>query len=90
MSNALKKLQMELEATQRALAEAEARCAHYDVERHEAAKEFEDVCKKIEQAHQEWESALDAVQDPVFMHDKDFRILRCNTAYQQRAGIPFE
>jgi len=46
--------------------------------------------KKIEQAHKEWESALDVVEDPIFLHDEQFRILRCNKAYQQRAGIPFD
>jgi len=45
--------------------------------------------KKIEQAHHEWMAALDVVDDPIFLHDKEFRILRCNKAYQQRAGIPF-
>ncbi len=94
MSDALEKLQHELKAAQRALAEAEARCARHDVEHQEAAtkefKEFEETCKKIEHAHQEWDSALDAVKDLVFIHDKDFRILRCNRAYQRCAGIPFE
>jgi len=47
------------------------------------------VRNKIEQAHHEWMSALDVVDDPIFLHDKEFRILRCNKAYQQRAGIPF-
>jgi PAS domain S-box-containing protein len=45
---------------------------------------------KIKQAHHEWMSALDVVEDPIFLHDKDFRILRCNKAYQQCAGIPFQ
>jgi PAS domain S-box-containing protein/putative nucleotidyltransferase with HDIG domain len=45
--------------------------------------------KKIKQAHQEWMAALDVLEDPIFMHDKDFRILRCNQAYQQCAGLPF-
>lgn len=45
--------------------------------------------KKIEQAHQEWMVALDVVSDPIFLHDKEFRILRCNKAYQRCAGIPF-
>jgi len=34
--------------------------------------------------------ALDAVKEPIFLHDKNFRILRCNKAYQQYAGLPFE
>jgi len=45
--------------------------------------------RKIEQAHREWMAALDVIDDPIFLHDKQFRILRCNKAYQQRAGIPF-
>ena len=50
MSDALEKLQHELKAAQRALAEAEARCARHDVEHQEAAtkefKEFEETCHK--------------------------------------------
>ena len=45
--------------------------------------------KKIEQAYQEWMAALDVVEDPIFLHDQEFRILRCNKAYQQCAGIRF-
>ena len=46
--------------------------------------------KQIEQAHQEWMAALDAVDDPIFLHDKEFRIVRANRAYQRCAGIPFK
>ena len=46
--------------------------------------------KQIEQAHQEWMAALDAVSDPIFLHDKEFRIVRANRAYQRCAGIPFK
>jgi len=53
-------------------------------------EDLENARKKIEQAHQEWMAALDVVDDPIFLHDKQFRILRCNKAYQQRAGISFE
>ncbi|OGT14411.1 MAG: hypothetical protein A3J49_12895 [Gallionellales bacterium RIFCSPHIGHO2_02_FULL_57_16] len=45
---------------------------------------------QVEQAHQEWMAALDVVSDPIFLHDREFRILRCNKAYQQCAGIPFK
>lgn len=51
--------------------------------------DLENARRKIEHAHQEWKSALDVVNDPIFLHDEQFRILRCNKAYQQRAGIPF-
>jgi len=53
-------------------------------------EDLEAARKKIEQAHREWMAALDVVDDPIFLHDKQFRILRCNKAYQQCAGIPFD
>ncbi len=56
----------------------------------ELNEELEKARKQIEHAHQEWMAALDVVEDPIFLHDKDFRILRCNKAYQQCAGIPFK
>jgi PAS domain S-box-containing protein len=46
--------------------------------------------RQIELAHREWMSALDAVDDPIFLHDKEFRIVRANRAYQRCAGIPFK
>ncbi|MDD5717967.1 MAG: PAS domain S-box protein [Sulfuricurvum sp.] len=48
------------------------------------------IYTQIIQAHQEWIAALDRVRDPIFMHDKDFKILRCNQAYQQSANLPYE
>lgn len=44
----------------------------------------------VEQSHQEWMAALDVVSDAIFLHDKEFRVLRCNRAYQKLAGIPFK
>lgn len=90
MSDALKKLQHELEATQRGLTEAKARCANHDLESRTSNKELADARQKIELAHQEWIAALDVMDDPIFLYDKDCRILRCNRAYQQCAGIPFK
>ncbi|MBI5627135.1 MAG: PAS domain S-box protein, partial [Nitrosomonadales bacterium] len=52
-------------------------------------EDLENARRKVEQAHIEWMAALDVVNDPIFLHDKQFHILRCNKAYQQRAGIPF-
>lgn len=52
--------------------------------------ELERARRQIEQAYSEWMSALDAIDDPVFIHDKDFRIVRANRAYQRRAGLPFK
>ncbi|OIQ92235.1 cyclic di-GMP phosphodiesterase response regulator RpfG [mine drainage metagenome] len=44
----------------------------------------------IERAKHEWETSLDAVSDPLFIHDQEFKILRCNRAYVQAAGISFQ
>lgn len=46
--------------------------------------------KQIEQAHHEWIDAMDAIRDPIFIHDKDCRIMRCNRAYAERAGMSFK
>lgn len=46
--------------------------------------------RKIQLVHQEWKCALDAVSDPIFMHDNNFIVMRCNKAYQQCAGISLE
>ncbi|OGS91153.1 MAG: hypothetical protein A2Z95_04990 [Gallionellales bacterium GWA2_60_18] len=53
-------------------------------------KELEEARRQLEQSHREWMAALDAVDDPIFIHDGEFRVLRANRAYQQRAGIPFK
>lgn len=91
MSDTLEKLKRELEATRRALAEAEARCAQYDAGRQAVAvRKSDDPNKKNEQDELEWMRVLDVVSDPIFLHDREFRILRCNKAYQQYAGIPFK
>lgn len=46
--------------------------------------------EQIELALQEWTAALDVLEDPIFIHDSAYRILRCNRAYQQRTGLPFK
>lgn len=46
--------------------------------------------KQIERALQEWVSALDVLDDAIFVHDKECRILRCNRAYQRLADLSFK
>jgi len=91
------------DALQRELVAARAQIEHQQVEHRAAFRELQDsrdamlfmledleiARKKIEHSHQEWMAALDVVNDPIFLHDKEFRILRCNKAYQLCAGIPF-
>jgi PAS domain S-box-containing protein len=35
-------------------------------------------------------TALDMVQDPIFVHDGQFRIVRANLAYARHAGVPIQ
>ncbi len=91
MNDEVEDLKRELEATRRALTAAEARQAQQDTEYNgTVTTKSEDIRKKNEQKEQEWMLALDVVNDPIFLHDGNFRILRCNKAYQQRAGLPFK
>jgi PAS domain S-box-containing protein len=41
----------------------------------------------IKQAHREWLAALDAIQDPIFIHDRKCRVVRSNRAYAEHAGM---
>src|SRR3989338_8126044 len=103
MSDSIEKLRQELQAAQCTVAELQDqlenretthRLTTLELEESRSAlllmlEDLEAGRKKIEQAHQEWMAALDVVDDPIFLHDKQFCILRCNKAYQQCAGIPF-
>lgn len=90
MSDLLEKSQIELSATHQALAEAETRHSRQKAELLSTISALESTCSNIEQAHEQWMAALDAVSDPIFLHDKNFCILRCNGAYQKLARIPFK
>ncbi len=52
-------------------------------------EDLEEDRRKIEQARREWTQAFDAIRDPVFIHDSDYRIVRANRAYAERAGGGF-
>lgn len=104
MSGPAEDLHRELDAARRSLAELQAQIASresseqeslFELEKSRRAlismlEELEKARKQIEQAHQEWMTALDAVEDPIFLHDRQFRILRANRAYQRLAGLPFQ
>ncbi|MBI5875178.1 MAG: PAS domain S-box protein [Deltaproteobacteria bacterium] len=53
-------------------------------------KELNDAVSQIEKAKKEWEATFDAIKDPIFMHDKEFKIIRANKAYQRMAGMKFK
>ncbi|TAM45343.1 MAG: PAS domain S-box protein [Gammaproteobacteria bacterium] len=53
-------------------------------------EDLEHEHKQVEQARREWTLAFDAIHDPVFLHNADYRIVRANRAYAARAGLPFK
>ena len=90
MAEALKKMPCTGESTKRVLAKDKACVCHDDEGRPTSNEELCEICNKIERAHQEWMAALDEVEDLIFLYDQDFRIIRCNRAYQQCANMPFK
>lgn len=90
MPDTLEKLKEELQRAHQALATAEQRCANDFVLQQSRTQELLETCSKIENAYQEWLAALDVVDDLIFLYDTDYRILRCNLAYQRRAGLPID
>jgi len=44
--------------------------------------------RRIEQARQAWAQTVDALAQPIFMHDEKGAIVRANKAYAERAGVP--
>ena len=39
---------------------------------------------------EEWVKTFDGISDPIFIHDKDYRIVRANKAYRDAAGLDYE
>ena len=44
----------------------------------------------IKRGEKEWETTFDAIADPIFIHDKDFSIIRANKAYATASVMPFK
>jgi PAS domain S-box-containing protein/putative nucleotidyltransferase with HDIG domain len=53
-------------------------------------KELDKKYQQVEQVRQQWTATLDAVSDPIFVHDEQCRIIRANTAYAKCAGLPVQ
>ncbi len=60
----------------------------------QALREREEQLKRelenSKRAKKEWEVTFDAISSPLFLHDRDYRIIRANVAYRDAAGMPFE
>lgn len=40
-------------------------------------------------AKNEWQTTFDSISTPLFIHDKEFKVVKVNRAYQEAAGMPF-
>ncbi|MDR9436217.1 MAG: GAF domain-containing protein [Thiohalophilus sp.] len=57
---------------------------------HAILAELERAFEDCESIQMEWIQAFDAVPDPMFFHDRDYRILHANRAYVDCAGYELE
>lgn len=51
-------------------------------------REQETASRHVERARKAWAQTVDALSQPIFMHDQNGCIVRANRAYADRAGVP--
>lgn len=56
----------------------------------ELETKVEERTADLQRAKREWVGTFDAITDPIFIHDKEFRLIRANRAYQEAAGMSFD
>ena len=42
-----------------------------------------------EKAKKHWQTTFDSIKDPLYVHDRELRIIRANKAYKDASGMPF-
>ena len=52
-------------------------------------EDMDETAAAVTKAKNEWETTFDSISDPIFIHDLDMRVLRCNRAYMEEAGVAF-
>lgn len=89
----IEKLASEVARLKARLREAEERERDLEETRRAMLCLVEDVNETtagIEKAKREWEATFDSIADPIFIHDRSLRIVRCNRAYRDALGLPFK
>ncbi len=56
----------------------------------ERTEELEESHRRLERISRDWNDAFDAISDPIFIHDREMRIVQANPAYCERAGHTLE
>ncbi|MFQ5479806.1 MAG: HD domain-containing phosphohydrolase [Thermodesulfobacteriota bacterium] len=49
-----------------------------------------ELLETVKNSKREWEDTFDSIPDPIFIHDSDFKVVKCNMAYQRLAAMPFQ
>jgi len=49
-----------------------------------------DLLGEVETSKKVWEDTFDSIPDPIFIHDEQLSVVKCNIAYQRAAGLPFQ
>ncbi|MBI5682088.1 MAG: PAS domain-containing protein, partial [Deltaproteobacteria bacterium] len=92
VNNRIIELESELSRINAELERASGREQEYVEARSAMLLMLEDLNKAtadIERAKNEWEATIDAISDPLFIHDKEFKVVRANKAYAEAGGMPF-
>lgn len=55
-----------------------------------AEEERKKAEEQVRQEKREWENTFDSISDPIFIHDREFRVLKANRAYMEASGMSFE
>lgn len=53
-------------------------------------EDLNESTEMLEHAKKDWELTFDSIPDPLFLHDRDFRIIRANRAYMECAGMGYK
>ena len=57
---------------------------------HRAETQHLALFSEVKEGRRAWEDAFDAIREPIFLHDQEFRIVRANHAYAELAGQTFQ
>lgn len=65
-------------------AEAERKAMLYLLE------DLDETYDTVSKGKKEWEATFDAIPDAIVIHDKDYKIVRCNSMYSRAANMAFD
>ncbi|MDH3973456.1 MAG: ATP-binding protein [Deltaproteobacteria bacterium] len=89
----IEELKKELTFLKNKLSESKKREAELEDTRRAMLYMMEDLNesqKAIIHIKEEWVKTFDGIWDPIFIHDRDCRIVRANKAFQDEAGISYD